>query len=118
VGWTRSAARRSPFIAALYFLEVEMEFLKRLFKVAVCFVLVVAALVFTGVPETEAKFQTISIIYFWGLVSYFLHPYMSFIAIMHTFPQRGLEENNVKGDAWRFLAWLAFIIGGLCWYFW
>ncbi|MFV1872987.1 MAG: hypothetical protein ACMZ64_06685 [Oleiphilus sp.] len=95
-----------------------MEFLKRLFKAGSCFVLVVTSLVLAGIPENEAKFQTISIIYFWGFVFYFLHPYMPFIAIMETFPQRGLQENNVHGVAWRFLAWLAFIIGGLCWYFW
>lgn len=92
-----------------------MDFIKSILKAMACFMLIAIALIVTGVIENEAKVGALLTLYFWGLIFYFLAPYMSMIA---AFPAEVTHQNSIKHEVWRFLAWLVFITAGLLWAFW
>ena len=95
-----------------------MDFLKRVVISAGLFIVVVMGLVASGLDVESAKFQVIAALMFWGLVVFYLHEYIPFIALMETLPYRGLESDDTPVSAWKFLAWIMFIIAGFCFLAW
>ena len=95
-----------------------MEFLKRISIAAALFIGVLFILQFLGVDPESAKFEVIALLIFWGLVFLFLHPYLPFIGLLETLPQRGFAEDTAPRVVWKFLAILFFIIAGLCSFLW
>ncbi len=94
-----------------------MEFIKRTLISGALFYTVVYLLEELGLDSGSAKFKVISLLSFWGLVFFFMHPYMTFIGLLEA-PERGMAENEHDGIVWKFLAVLFFIVAAICLMVW